>query len=41
MILIFEITESLTDAVDKRKSVIKKSMVDSVSIPNKLTRSRK
>ena len=33
-----QLLESLMDAVDKRKSIIKKSMEDSVSIPNKLMR---
>jgi len=33
-----QLLESLMDAVDKRKSIIKKSIVDSVSIPNKLMR---
>ncbi len=33
--------ESLIDAVNKRKSVIKKSRKDSVSVPTKLMRKRK
>ena len=33
--------ESLMDAVNKRKAIIKKSIVDSVSIPNKLIREKK
>lgn len=36
-----QLLESLMDAVDKRKSIIKKSMMDSVSVPNKLLRRRK
>lgn len=36
-----QLLESLMDAVDKRRSIIKKSMNDSVSIPNKLLRIRK
>jgi len=36
-----QLLESLMDAVDKRKSIIKKSMRDSVSIPNRLMRKRK
>jgi len=32
---------SLMDAVDKRKSIIKKSTTDSVSIPNNLVRRKK
>jgi|APSaa5957512535_1039671.scaffolds.fasta_scaffold07270_3 hypothetical protein len=33
-----QLLESLVDAIDKRKSIIKKSTIDSVSIPNKLLR---
>ena len=36
-----QLFESLMNAVDKRKSIIKKSMRDSVSIPNRLMRKRK
>ena len=36
-----QLLESLMDAVDKRKSLIKKSMSDSVSVPSKLMRERK
>lgn len=36
-----QLLESLMDAVDKRKSIIKKSMADSVSISSKLMRMRK
>lgn len=36
-----QLLESLMDAVDKRKSIIKKSMRDSVSIPNKLVMMKK
>ena len=36
-----QLLESLMDAVDKRKSLIKKSMSDSVSMPNKLMRTKK
>ena len=33
-----QLLESLMDAVDKRKSLIRKSMSDSVSVPSKLIR---
>ena len=36
-----QLLESLMDAVDKRKSSIKKSMSDSVSVPSKLMRTKK
>lgn len=36
-----QLLESLLDAVDKRRSLIKKSMSNSVSIPNKLMRTKK
>jgi len=36
-----QLLESLMDVVDKRRSIIKKSMTDSVSIPSKLMRRRK
>jgi len=36
-----QLLESLMDVVDKRRSIIKKSMTDSVSIPTKLLRRRK
>ena len=36
-----QLLESLMDAVDKRKSLIKKSMSDSVSVPSKLTRTKR
>ena len=36
-----QLLKSLMDAVDKRKSLIKKSMSDSVSIPSKLMREKK
>jgi len=36
--VIEQLLESLMDAVDKRKSIIKKSTRESVSIPNKLMR---
>jgi len=35
-----QLLESLMDAVDKRNSIIKKSMRNSVSIPNKLLRGK-
>ena len=36
-----QLLESLMDAVDKRKSLIRKSMSDSVSVPSKLMRTKK
>ena len=36
-----QLLESLMDAVDKRKSSIKKLMSDSVSVPSKLMRTKK
>ena len=36
-----QLLESLMDAVDKRRTIIKKSTRDSVSIPSKLMRKRK
>ena len=36
-----QLLESLMDAVDKRKALIKKSMLDSGSIPSKLMRNKK
>ena len=36
-----QLLESLMDAVDKRRSLIKKSMSDSVSVPSKLVRNKK
>jgi len=36
-----QLLESIMDAVDKRNTTIKKSMGDSVSIPNKLLRIKK
>jgi len=36
-----QLLESLMDAVDKRRSIIKKSMSDSVSVPSKLMSMKK
>ena len=36
-----QLLESLMDTVDKRRSLIKKSMLDSVSVPSKLMRNKK
>ena len=36
-----QLLESLMDAVDKRRSLTKKSMSDSVSVPSKLMRNKK